>query len=48
MEALKRCTLGALRFAKTSQVLNASINKNAAVASAYLANTRKSTKLCIF
>ncbi len=40
MEALKRCTLGALRFAKTSQVLNASLNKNAAVASVYLANNR--------
>ena len=41
MEALKRCTLGALRFAKTSQVLNASINKNAAVSTAYLANNRR-------
>lgn len=41
MEALKRCTLGALRFARTSQALNTSLNKNAAVASAYLANNRR-------
>jgi hypothetical protein len=38
MEALKRCTVGALRFARTSQVLNASINKNAAATTAYLNN----------
>lgn len=40
MEALKRCTLGALRMARTSQVLNTSINKNP-LAATYLLNNRK-------
>ena len=43
MEALKRCTLGALRMARTSQVLNTSMSKNAAVTS-HMLNNRK----CLF
>ena len=39
MEALKRCTLGALRMARTSQVLNTSMYKNSA-ATSYMLNNR--------
>jgi len=42
MEALKRCTLGALRMARTSQVLNTSMYKNSA-ATSYMLNNRRTT-----
>lgn len=40
MEALKRCTLGAVRYARTAQILNSSITKNSASA-AYLIDNKR-------
>ncbi len=43
MEALKRCTLGAVRYARTAQVLNSSLTKNSAAAT-YLINNNNRKK----
>jgi len=40
MEALKRCTLGAVRYARTAQIFNSSLIKNSA-SSAYLIDNKR-------
>jgi len=41
MEALKRCTLGAVRYARTAQILNSSLTKNSASAAYLITNNRR-------
>ena len=45
MEALKRCTLGAVRLARTSQILSSSLTKNPMTAASYLLNDKQ--RMCV-